>query len=374
MISNILKSKLADFANRNLAAVCKTGNIEDIAYLLELGASVGSALYAFEDAIVSGNNTVVEFLIDNGFDPNTASYNKFGYSANDGSALEVAVYHNNPHAVSLLIKHGADVNKVCGEYGRVALDRAWSEDSKGNDKLECAKLLIDAGADLNMPRKLGPPTLIGAIKLGKLKNVQFLIDCGADVTMTNHINGNTALDEVQHMISCFREDYKQFSAIRDSIVKKIYDHNLKLQQSGENVTLAKYYNEPRHLTEAVMDGDLDTIRLYIKQGDAVNVYHNYKFIGQYGFDGNTTEPLIQYVFYSKNSWEKKPNVAEVVKILVQHGALYYKSGNNIEILSSHFDKNIITRSEVQEWHKEGLKYLRFNARPQPKSAVAAVQP
>ena len=111
--------------------------------------------------------------------------------------LTVATRCDHPEVVAFLIQAGADVNILCGTFFRSALQEACSlVDNRG--ALDCARLLIEAGADVNTTDKYMSTPLTFASMLQKgTPLVQMLIDAGANVNHSIaegcYFSGDTAL-------------------------------------------------------------------------------------------------------------------------------------------------------------------------------------
>ena len=105
-----------------------------------------------------------------------------------------AVVRRHPEMVAFLIKNGADVNarSAIRDYQRVATaeSRSKSLDRGGFTPLmyaarencrECADILLDAGADVNMPDPAGVPPLVIAMMNGNWDIAKRIVEEGADV-------------------------------------------------------------------------------------------------------------------------------------------------------------------------------------------------
>jgi ankyrin repeat protein len=146
------------------------------------------ALFA---AVYERNQKAVQELLAAGADANVTN-------PEGTPALFIAALQNDFEIARSLIKHGADVKRV-SKTGRTALHVAAS--TEGAWKI--AKLLIDAGADINVHDQLeGIPVipvgsgsatpLIEAAKCRDARTLKLLIDRGADVNATER-SGATAL-------------------------------------------------------------------------------------------------------------------------------------------------------------------------------------
>ena len=104
--------------------------------------------------------------------------------------LLTAVITDNVDAVKQHIAVGSDLNEKDPFGGSSPLITAAVF-----NKPEMAKLLIDAGADINFQNNDGSTALISAAFFGRPEIVKMLLDKGADKTIKNKYN-TTALDNV----------------------------------------------------------------------------------------------------------------------------------------------------------------------------------
>lgn len=94
------------------------------------------------------------------------------------AAFHQAVRDNDVETARRMIAAGADVNAAYDEYGnRSFLDACYRGD------LNCVKMLVDAGADVNLPDSCGTGPLVRSIVSihDTDEVVKFLIACGANV-------------------------------------------------------------------------------------------------------------------------------------------------------------------------------------------------
>ena len=91
-----------------------------------------------------------------------------------------AITNNNFRAVEELIKYGADVNASFEglDGGTPLIQSAY----QGNT--EIVKILVSAGADVNLTDSTGGTALMYACISGKSQTVKFLIFAGCDVNLT----------------------------------------------------------------------------------------------------------------------------------------------------------------------------------------------
>ncbi|PRC92161.1 ankyrin repeat domain-containing protein [Solimicrobium silvestre] len=101
-------------------------------------------------------------------------------TANNGNtALMMAAYLGNQHAVETLIAHGAQVNKT----GWTPLHYAATA---GNDVIVTILLQHDADIDAAAPN--GLTSLMMAVRANKTRTVKLLLDNGADPLLSNALS------------------------------------------------------------------------------------------------------------------------------------------------------------------------------------------
>lgn len=154
-------------------------HMEIVKLLVKEGANVnvlesnGRTPLAF--AAFKGQKEMVQKLLKAGADVNLG----------DGISLLNALRH--PEILGILIKAGADVNRIRQSNNRTVLTKAVEI---GNPEL--VDLLIKAGADVNLADPWTDTALILAVTYKHPGIVQKLIESGADVDKTGK-NGNPAL-------------------------------------------------------------------------------------------------------------------------------------------------------------------------------------
>lgn len=125
--------------------------------------------------------------------------------------LEKAIKENNISSVQTLIDDGANLNQLCEDEG--STDEIFCKYTPlglaiQNTSLEIAKLLIQAGADVNakfvMTESLLPITEVSAlglaIKNGDEPMVELLLEHGADVNQT-FFDGNQKYSPLDYAMS-----------------------------------------------------------------------------------------------------------------------------------------------------------------------------
>lgn len=124
-------------------------------------------LQPIQVAVLRGNIEMLNFLIDNGADP-------FIIDRNGDALLFHAVTSGNADMVKLFLENGLDVNVVTSEFASGNLSVAARDGS-----IEIGKLLIEYGADLEMPDQNGDPPLNSAAYFGQTEFIKMLIEAGA---------------------------------------------------------------------------------------------------------------------------------------------------------------------------------------------------
>ncbi|MHB0997971.1 MAG: ankyrin repeat domain-containing protein [Armatimonadota bacterium] len=151
---------------RPLQYAAKFGNVNMIKYLLGKGACI-----CMDDdeeppiflSVFSGSVEVAEILLDHGADDI------------DTTPLHEAVSKDNINLVRLFLAHGADPNAIDSDNNR-PIHFAWS--------LECIKILLEAGADVNAKGYTGD-TVFRMSDIPYLETVQILHSYGADINISN---------------------------------------------------------------------------------------------------------------------------------------------------------------------------------------------
>ena len=169
-----------------LAMAAGCGHLDVVKLMVARGANVNPAGENHEGtpltmAAYQGRREVVEFLLEKGA--------KLDGGGKDGNALISACKGGQVDIVRLLLDKGLDVNSrtKSGQTPLIALVRAtWSEPAK-KGVLETAKLLLDRGADVNARDSQGYTALSHACYVPFSKPginadlVKLLIDRGANV-------------------------------------------------------------------------------------------------------------------------------------------------------------------------------------------------
>jgi len=122
-----------------------------------------------------------------------------------GIDIHTASFMGDLDAIKQHVKAGSDLDAQEPTVGSSALITAAVF-----GKTEVAKVLIEAGADVNLQNNEGSTALHSAAFLCRTELVKALLDNGADKNLRN-IYGNTALESVAGPFSNVKGIYDQFS-------------------------------------------------------------------------------------------------------------------------------------------------------------------
>ena len=190
-----------DFGFTSLSLACAKGFTSCANLLLEVGADVNiitkNDTTALIEAATWDHPNCLQLLIDAGADVNfmTPKY----------TALNIAALHANHRCVKKLLSAGASVNVlrsrqviVDAVFQSTEVSRTYFEEAKMDfipdfhSQTECVKLLIQAGADVNVKTEDGSTALILAATFDLDTGLDLLIQTGADVNDANK-DGSTPL-------------------------------------------------------------------------------------------------------------------------------------------------------------------------------------
>ncbi|MBY6036982.1 ankyrin repeat domain-containing protein [Fictibacillus nanhaiensis] len=135
-------------------------------------------------AVVNGDTSKVESLIDNGEDIQVEDFGGL-------TPLHWAVLDGNEQLVSLLIERGADPNYE--NYDSITPLMSAAE----NGDTVIAKILLTAGGDPNLPDIEGMTSLFYAVFSENPEMVTLMLDSGADASQTDNMYMSALMHAIQ---------------------------------------------------------------------------------------------------------------------------------------------------------------------------------
>ena len=171
----LLKEKKVN--EEKLCEASSKGDVEEIKHLLSIEVNPncskargtkGTPLYY---AALYRNKDVVQLLMKAGADPNKLN-------ATGESPLLYAAYRSYPDLVKLLIENGADPKKA--ESAKIRTPLYWAVK---DGSIDLTKLLLGAGAEVNRKDNGGKTPIHYAAGNGNQNMVKLLLDAGADPNM-----------------------------------------------------------------------------------------------------------------------------------------------------------------------------------------------
>ena len=190
---------------------------------------------------------------------------------NIGIPLMMAINTANEEMIKLLLRHGADpiqpvpnflrcsnqcnrrctplkwASAMCSSEIVVLLlancqpGSAWISEclfeTVRNEELDNAKLLLDAGADINYESDLGHTALAGAVMTENTEVVRWVLDCGADPTKILRV-GYLPLSEA----ASAKEDDP---TIAKMLIERGADVNMRYRDDETALDTALHYNNPK---------------------------------------------------------------------------------------------------------------------------------
>lgn len=190
------------------------------------------------NVMMDGVSRKVSYRFSNG-----SSREIIGYCGDTALLLATSSKNNNPEPVKLLVQAGADPN-IPNKFGRTPLHWAVSWTNE-REQVELVNLLIQAGADVNAVDQFGATPLQFAAEIGSVDSVKALISAGADVNFQDQPDNGSTYEQV-------------IRGVHRALGSAVVDLNLP-DQLG---------NAPLH--DAVLQGRVDVAQVLIEAGADVN--------------------------------------------------------------------------------------------------------
>ncbi len=220
---------------------------ETIKYLVDAGIDLNqqdrSGDTALHWACIFSETELVKYLIDKGADVN--KQNCYGENA-----LACVGGRTDPQIVKDLLEAGSDVNmqKYPVLMGMIPLSMCrrpeedmltWWERKEHIHILENMKMLIEAGANINIQDSEGKTPLIKAVEEKHVDFVEFLCAAGADLEIKDN-SGKTAYD--------YATEIHDYAANKPEILEIIKKAKLESLQKRSAVAVALRRATPKRLT------------------------------------------------------------------------------------------------------------------------------
>ena len=133
-MATLLLNAGAQVFGGTLVAAIQHGNVEFIRLLISRNPAIARYQYALLEALRLGNIDILRLLLENGADPNAASYGI--------PALAQAVHRNNTECVRVLLEFNPDTTYT----NRAGMNLFYH--ALSNNNLDIARLLLDVNPDL----------------------------------------------------------------------------------------------------------------------------------------------------------------------------------------------------------------------------------
>lgn len=316
--SNVLSSETDLFGNTQLMAAAACGNFEAVSRLIDQGMSPNNinilgwtpltwSLIQGTNPDVFNQKRIVAKLISAGADPNIPT--------NDG-VVPVA-NTNNSDIIRMLIQEGkANLSYKSSIDGSTPLVLLLSHTKIGTDSV---KIMIDAGADVNVELKDGTRPLFYACIRGHLEPFSLLINAGADPHIVHPQTG------VNLMLLAASRGY--FDLVRVLVQHRV-DFNYRSPNGIHTIFHAIHFgHEPTVslMLNLGVDPNLKMMELQITPLQvAIIAGHTniVKTLLAEGADINATDAkgisCMQYA--QQKAADNTPNAKEILQLLQEHAA------------------------------------------------------
>ncbi|KAF7341235.1 Vegetative incompatibility protein HET-E-1 [Mycena venus] len=284
--------------------VLEEGSQPYCAVLLSTGHKWELDLPPLNYCCIKGYIKCVCCLIGNGVDLNRES--------REGSPLSLASYHGHKDIVRFLLKNGANLNLVCGEFGSALAAASYGGEA------EIIHLLLENGADVNLAGGEYGSALGAASFMDNAEILHLLLKNGANVNLAGGKYGSAlgaaSIMEREMIVHLLLENganvnlaggeygsalaaasYGNEAEIIHLLLKKGADINLVGGKYGSALGAASYGQEP------------EIIRLLLDNGADINLGG-----GDYG-------SALATACASPDNWGGAPPI-QIVRLLLKNGA------------------------------------------------------
>jgi ankyrin repeat protein len=185
VLREVTDEEPAAAVNRDLFTAVRHDDLTAAQQALAAGASIEAEddtnhlrFHPLQIAILRNNAEMAATLIEMGADP-------FIVDRNGDTLLFHAVTAGSTNMVKLLLEQGLEVNVVTSEFTSGPLSVAARDGS-----VEIGKLLIEYGADVEMPDQNGDPAFNSAAYFGQLDFMKMLMEAGANIDSVSLYDDN----------------------------------------------------------------------------------------------------------------------------------------------------------------------------------------
>lgn len=228
----IIRNNTYQNIDESLFTAVAKGNLLEVENLVNLGADVNSAQHdmpyelcsCLYKALAMGHIEIAEVLIKSGADINLPAY----YFACDKDYYShpieaiICAEQNLTSGIKLLIKYGLDVHSINVKEAFTLLCQLKSKNKV--EQLECCKILIKAGIDINYNNTLNETALFLASVSDNIGIAKLLIEKGAEKNLASCF----ALDDYQNIQLIQNKDNKIINNQAYVLCKAAYNNNLNI--------------------------------------------------------------------------------------------------------------------------------------------------
>jgi len=299
--ANINFKRMDGFSPLYIAVVNNQKHI--VEYLVSKGVNIDEKNGQQENtalvkACFDGSLDIAKVLVDAGANMNLKTKDKI-------SPLLYAVEYKHKHIVEYLISKGVNIDEKNGQVENTALIKACE-----NGSLDIAKVLVDAGANINLKSKAGFAPLYMAVDKKHKPIVEYLISKGVNVNEKNGLDNGSALYlasyngslEIVTMLVDAGADvhlkpihgYSPLYAAFENKHKPIMEY---LISKGARVDEKNGPGEITVLYQACTDSslDIDIVNLFVDAGADVNSKTKAGYTPLFLAVQNKRKPIVEYL-------------------------------------------------------------------------------